>query len=387
MPEVKSIIGEYGLLVDSLIKRSPGSLSFRNGKYTAASGDELETWKTEAKESVLQHLSSPEELYTGTINPVCTNHYRWDGLDVEELEWQLPIGPETKALFLKPSGAKKKLPGILALHDHGGKKFWGYKKIARGRDDPPGLMTQHHRDYYDGLCWANELAKEGFAVLVHDTFPFASRRVRIADVNFGVRRGYSPDDPVTDKEIETYNDWAIGHEHDMAKSLIAAGTTWPGVTFLEDRTALDILSARGDVDETRLGCGGLSGGGMRSVFLAGLDERIKVSFTAGFMTTWKDFSLYSGWTHTWMTFVPGLPGKLDFPEILGIRVPLPTLVLNNREDPLYTLEGMIDADRVLSDVFTKAGAPDRYRHSLYPGKHKFDREMQHEAFSWLKRWL
>ncbi|RKX90677.1 MAG: hypothetical protein DRP59_09510, partial [Spirochaetes bacterium] len=81
------------------------------------------------------------------------------------------------------------------------------------------------------------------------------------------------------------------------------------------------------------------------------------------------------------------PGKLDFPEILGIRVPLPTLVLNNREDPLYTLEGMIDADRVLSDVFTKAGAPDRYRHSLYPGKHKFDREMQHEAFSWLKRWL
>ncbi len=384
---MKSIIGEYHRLAEGLIHTSPGSLSLRNGKYAAASGAELDLWKKKAKTKVLEYLSPPYDLYAGTIKPVCRERYLYNGLEIEELEWQLPFGPKTEALFLKPAGDRGKLPGILALHDHGGKKFWGYKKIARGRDDPPELMKKHHRDFYGGLCWANELAKEGFAVLVHDTFPFASRRVRIETVNNGARRGYSADEPVSDEEIESYNDWASGHEHDMAKSLFSAGTTWPGVTFLEDRTALDILAARSDVDEACLGCGGLSGGGMRSVFLAGLDEKIKASFTAGFMTTWKDFSLYSGWTHTWMTFVPGLPGKLDFPEILGLRVPLPALVLNNTEDPLYTLEGMKDADRILSGVYSKAGAADNYRCSFYPGEHKLDGKMQREAFDWFKRWL
>ena len=34
-------------------------------------------------------------------------------------------------------------------------------------------------NYYGGVGWANEIAKRGYAVLVHDTFPFASRRVLV----------------------------------------------------------------------------------------------------------------------------------------------------------------------------------------------------------------
>jgi len=54
-----------------------------------------------------------------------------------------------------------------------------------------------------------------------------------------------------------------------------AGTSWPGVFFAEDQKALDVLCARKDVDANRVGCGGLSGGGMRTVFIGGLDPRIK----------------------------------------------------------------------------------------------------------------
>ena len=94
------------------------------------------------------------------------------------------------------------------------------------------------------------------------------------------------------------------HESVMAKSLFSAGTTWPGVFFGEDRKALDILCSRKDVDPDRIGCGGLSGGGMRTVFMGGLDPRIKCAVCVGFMTTWKDFLLNKSFTHTWMTFVP-----------------------------------------------------------------------------------
>jgi predicted esterase len=68
-------------------------------------------------------------------------------------------------------------------------------------------------------------------------------------------------------------------------------------------------------------------------------------------------------------------------------VPLPTLVQNDDEDPLWTLEEMHRADRILREVYAKAGAPERYEGRFYPGPHKFDLEMQEEAFAWFDPWL
>ena len=134
----------------------------------------------------------------------------------------------------------------------------------------------------------------------------------------------------------------------MAKSLFCAGTTWPGVFTAEDQRALDYLCSRDDVDPARVGCAGLSGGGLRTVYLAGLDDRIRCACCVGMMTTWRDYLLNKCYTHTWMIYIPGLPLDLDYPEILGLRVPLPTLVLNDNEDQLFTLAEMHRADRILS---------------------------------------
>jgi hypothetical protein len=45
------------------------------------------------------------------------------------------------------------------------------------------------------------------------------------------------------------------------------------------------------------------------------------------------------------------------------------------------------ADRILTDVYHRARLSERYRAKFYPGPHKFDREMQAEAFQWFDRWL
>jgi len=105
------------------------------------------------------------------------------------------------------------------------------------------------------------------------------------------------------------------------------------------------------------------------------------------MSTWKDFLLNKSFTHTWMTYVPIVPNELDFPEILGLRVPLPTMVLNDNDDQLYTLPEMKRADAILAEVFKKANAADKYKCSYYPGPHKFDVQMQNEAFAWFDKWL
>ena len=172
--------------------------------------------------------------------------------------------------------------------------------------------------------------------------------------------------PTTSRISQAYNRWAANHESILAKALFSAGTTWPGVFAAEDRIALDVLCARPDVDTARVGCCGLSGGGLRTVFLAGMDERIACAVCAGMMTTWRDYLLDKVQTHTWMCYVPLLPPEMDYPEILGLRVPQPTLVLNNNDDPLFTLPEMERADRILGEVYRKAGAPDRYRGIVLP---------------------
>jgi hypothetical protein len=80
-----------------------------------------------------------------------------------------------------------------------------------------------------------------------------------------------------------------------------------------------------------------------------------------------------------MTYVPLLPNELEFPEVLGLRAPLPTLVLNDVDDALYTMDEMKQAEQILKEVYSKVRAANQFKCSYYPGPHKFDLEMQKEA--------
>jgi dienelactone hydrolase len=380
----KSIIGAYGSWADSL--RSPvPSLSFRNPSWK-----DLTVWKNTASAKAKELIASPARDAVPQVT--IDKKYVYDGLEIEEISWQLSYGPRTSAVVMKPLGSTKPLPAILGLHDHGGKKYFGYRKIVKLSDEVHPLISEHQATDYSGKAWANEVARRGYVVMVHDTFAFGSRRVLYDDVS-GLdwgdvsTKGKSDQDPENPDNIEIYNNWSGAHEHVMSKSLFSAGTTWPGVFLAEDQTALDILEQRKDVDPKRIGCGGLSGGGLRTVYLGGLDPRIKCAVCVGFMTTWTDFLLNKAMTHTWMTYTPLLPNLLEFPEILGLRVPLPTLVQNNNQDELYTLPEMKKADKILSDVFKKAGAPEKYSAKYYDGVHKFDANMQTDAFIWFDKWL
>ena len=373
------MLGAYGEWAAQAVQ-DPPRLSFRQPVYK-----DVDAWRAVARARFHELLLGPG----GEATPVPSVQHRleFDGLSIEHLTWQLPYGPPTEALVLKPARAAGRLPGIVGLHDHGGNKYFGLRKITRMSKDPHPMMLRHQEQYYGGVAWANELARRGYVVLVHDTFTFGSRRMRLADLPAIIRNNLEEVNPEAEDEIERYNQFAGNHEHIIAKSLFSAGMTWPGVFVFDDRRALDYLSSRPDVDPTRVGCAGLSGGGLRTVMLTGADERIRCSCCVGMMTTWRDYLLNKCYTHTWMCYVPGLPRDLDYPEILGLAVPKPVLVLNNRQDQLFTMPEMERADRILTDVYKKAGAPEHYRASFYDGPHKFDRDMQKEAFAWFDRWL
>lgn len=380
----RNMIGPYGPWAANL-PADPPLLSFRRPDSKG-----LKAWRKKALRQAEACLGAPDIGQNPRVEIKKT--YTYDGLEVQELSWQLPYGRPTEAILLKPAGAKGPLPGILGLHDHGGNKYFAKQKITKTGDDQHPLMTEHQAHYYEGRAWANEIAKRGYVVLVPDNFTFGSRRVRYEDAGgftYGPLRteGLKEVDANNHEEIQSYNDWAAQHEHIMAKSLFCGGTTWPGVFLREDQRALDVLCNHPDVDEKRVGCCGLSGGGLRTTYLAGLDPRIQCAVAVGFMTTWRDLLLYKCFTHTWMIYIPILPNYLDFPEIYALRAPLPTMVLNNSQDQLFTLPEMQRADDMMKEIFTRAKAADRYQCNFYEGPHKFDREMQEDAFGWMDRWL
>ncbi|MGY6743041.1 MAG: dienelactone hydrolase family protein [Cecembia sp.] len=376
----KNQLGKYGPWAKSLFLDGIPDSSFRKNEF-----NDIESWRIMASGKVKERMGylGLEEKPKVKVHQV----HHFDGLICEEISYQLPYGNPTKAVVLKPENASGKLPAVLGLHCHGGNKFLGLEKICKVSHRLPDYVDEHHQQYYEGKAWANELAKRGYVVMVHDAFAFGSRRVMLEDVTENRRRGIIDFDMGKRENINAYNSWASDHEHIMAKSLFSAGISWPAVYLAEDQVALDILAARADVDPERLGCAGLSGGGLRTVMLGGLDDRIACAISVGFMTTWADFLLHKSHTHTWMTYIPMLPRELDFPEIFALRAPNPTMVLNDIEDNLFTLEEMKRADEIISSIFKKAGASDKYRCTFHPGPHKFDLAMQQEAFEWFDNWL
>src|SRR5215813_9934207 len=340
-----NMIGAYGEWAAQSMQ-DPSRLSFQQPMF-----GNVEAWRAVARARYRETLMGPG----GASTPVAAVQHKlqFDGLSIEHLQWQLPYGPPTEALVLKPAGGAEKLPGVVGLHDHGGNKYFGLRKITRMSKDPHPAMVRHQEKYYGGMAWANELARRGYIVLVHDTFTFGSRRMRFADLPANIRNNLVEANPEAEDEIQRYNQFATNHEHLIAKSLFSAGMTWPGVFVFDDQRAVDYLASRPDVDATRIGCGGLSGGGLRTVMLTGADERIRCSCCVGMMTTWRDYLLNRSYTHTWMVYVPGLPRDLEYPEVLGIGVPNPVLVLNNRQDALFTMPEMQRADAILTRASTR----------------------------------
>lgn len=375
-----SIIGLYGPWATTLIQSELPGLSYRRNEFK-----DIEAWRKVARASLVDRMAVPP--LGGTPKVTVKEQFIYDGLQIEKITWQLPYGRPTEAVVLKPVNAKGPLPGILAFHDHGLDKFHGHVKLIQTSANRDPLIEAHQKEYYSGRAWANEIARRGYVVMVSDAFDFGSRRVKLSDVPEHMRNGLDYRNDEDPANIKAYNKWAAEQEHVMSKSLLSAGTTWPGVFFAEDQKALDILCERKDVDVERIGCAGLSGGGVRTHYMAAMDPRIKCAVPVGFTTTWKDMVMYKSFTHTWMAFIPFISRELDLPEIIGIRVPMPILCLNNTDDPLFTLSEMKEADNVLRDVYKKANAQDRYKCSFYPGVHKFEKDMQEEAFDWFDKWL
>lgn len=379
----KSDIGNYyGFLKDYGINRKP-ELSYFSKQW-----NDIEEWKKIARAKILELLNYfPEEVpldvKTLEINSA-------DGIIYEEIEFNTAKSVRVKGTMLIPEDGKQPYPAVIALHDHSENYFYGKEKIVKQKNES-GFLAEFKQRAYGGRSWTNELAKRGYAVLCIDGYYFGSRRLNLNEVSDEILERFGVDfkgiEYGTDEYIRRFNKFCHQFEQLLVKHILVSGTTWPGILFHDDRKCIDYLYSRDDIDKDRIGCCGLSLGGFRSVHLAALDDRIKCSVAAGWMTTYSSLLHSHLRNHTYMIYVPGITNLMDLPDIASLTAPNPLFIQQCSKDQLFPPDGMEQACINIQKVYEHMGQLEKYKYQFYDNGHEFNIQMQEDAFSWLDKWL
>ncbi|PRY10905.1 alpha/beta hydrolase family protein [Pontibacter ummariensis] len=377
--QVTSDVANFYPLLDAYAgKRSP-SLS-----YLAKDWKHTEKWRKVGRAKLQELLAfEPEKA---PLNTEILSTTKRDGYTQYLVRYNLNALQKTEAFLLVPDNLTKPTPAVIALHDHGGFYYFGKEKHTY-TDNQPDILKAYVQDLYEGRYYADELAKRGFVVLCPDAIYFGSQKINPAQlVN---SKGYFEKvEGVEESErIRTFNKQVAGlNEVAMNKTILASGTTWLGIIAQNDRVAVDFLLSRPEVDPERIGCVGLSLGGLRSTYLFGLDPRIKTGVVAAFSTTYEEM-LQQHAHHTWMMYVPRQNEFLDLPDVASLNAPRPLMVMNCRQDKLFSIAGMQAAEQKLAGVYSRMKAPDKFTARYYDEPHSMTIEMQEDAMAWLEKWL
>jgi dienelactone hydrolase len=286
------------------------------------------------------------------------------------------------AYVLVPKGARLPAPAIVDLHSHGGMFLFGKEKVIDLGQNHPTMVGYHQRNY-DGRPTATALVRRGYVVVSIDALMFGERRIQLdADLPIGWDRSR-----ISPEQIQQLNQVCRAKESTIVKGLTLAGLTWPGIVLWDDMRTVDYLLTRHDVDPKRIGCLGISMGGYRAAYLAGLDERIAAACVVGFMSSVRPMIRSHLDTHSFVHFLPGLHQWLDLPDVASLMAPKPLLVQQCRQDGLFPLSGMQESVEKIDAVYRRASAAERFSGRFYDVPHRFTLAMQDDAFNWLDRWL
>jgi dienelactone hydrolase len=343
---------------------------------------DLEAWKAEGRAKVFELLSyRPEAVHP---RPRILDRIDRGDYIQERLNFSTTPDVEVPCYFLIPKRAKFPVPAVVALHDHGGFYYWGKEKLVESDDEHP-MLAAYRKEYYDGASFPAALAQRGYAVIVIDMFYHGERRLILDEDLENRTNDRSKSEP--NETIRKINHRAGSSEEIVFRNILHSGFTWGGVLVWDDIRTVDYLRTRPEVDPNRIACAGLSAGGWRTVFLAGLDPRIKAACVVGWMTSFhyliphhEIYTVPSG-------MIPGLLEYLDYPDIATLAMPCPLLVVHGQQDTLFPPEGVKAAMDTLQRSYQALGRPERFDTWIFDGPHKFPLAAQRKMMDWFDRWV
>ncbi len=155
---------------------------------------------------------------------------------------------------------------------------------------------------------------------------------------------------------------------------------WDGVRML------DYLEMRTDVDSSRIGCTGASGGGTYTMFLTAFDERITAAAPVCSTATYERMHSKGQIGDPCQDPVRSYPDDLEMADLLMCRAPLPMQIMSTIYD-FFPLIGARDVYADVLDCYTALGVPERANMVETPAHHDYNQPMREAMYAWFNRWL
>lgn len=176
-----------------------------------------------------------------------------------------------------------------------------------------------------------------------------------------------------------------GDDHDDSAALDLVGSNALGFFYLDMRRGLDYLATLPEADTSRLGVTGLSGGGWQTIMLSALDKRVAVSVeVAGFGALQSNIIRPEDGDEVEQNASDLNMGE-DYPFLVAMRAPRPTLLIHNAEDDCCFRAALVKPYiyNQIRPFFTLSGnssALDWYE-SSDPGTHNYQLVNRLHAYS------
>lgn len=179
--------------------------------------------------------------------------------------------------------------------------------------------------------------------------------------------------------------------HDYTARLDLAGTSAVGLFYLSMKRGLDFLASLPQVDPKRLGVTGLSGGGWQTVVLSGLDERVAVAVEVAGIGAQQSNLIRPGDTNEVEESPTDFTVGEDYPFLIALRAPRPTLLVHNAEDDCCFRADLVKPyiyEKVKA-VFGVNGDPSAlgWHENRDPGTHNYQRDNREQAYAFFSKYF
>jgi hypothetical protein len=132
---------------------------------------------------------------------------------------------------------------------------------------------------------------------------------------------------------------------------------------------LDYVATRPDLDSSRTGCMGISGGGTATLFGAALEPRIRVAFVSGYLNTFRD-SIVS-LSHCIDNYVPGILNWVEMHDVAGLIAPRPLFVESGEKDNIFPIRASVASFERVREIYSVFGASSVIEQEVFPEDHQF----------------
>ncbi|GAB6166746.1 alpha/beta hydrolase family protein [Thermostilla marina] len=315
----------------------------RRDRYEAAkTPEELAAYQQRIRTFFLAQLGElPERT---PLNARVVDTIPRDGYTVEKVIYESIPGVFVTALFYRPDGAPP-FPGVLVPCGHS----------SNGKASEP----------YQRVCIL--LAKNGIAALCYDPID-QGERLQLFDAEGNPAPG----------NVKGHCRFGVG--------AILVGQNTATYRIWDGLRSMDYLASRDEVDPTRLGCTGNSGGGTMTSYLMALDDRIVCAAPSCYLTTLPTVIRTINPQDAEQNIFGQLAFGMDHAEYVIARAPKPTLICCATRD-FFDIHGTWETFRDAKRFYTRLGFAERVDLIETDATHGFSLELRTGAVRWMRRWL